>query len=368
MMVMPSETGVPNYTSRDISTARIGISINELQSPYYGAIVDGALLYLKERGVNAIVHLNSHLRTGELEAWEFIRNKHFDSCLVHCNHLTDDELAMLMGEHANVVLLNRCIPGFDKRCVRNDCNTGGAMAALYLLENGHTELAVVTGPSSYHQTQLRTDGFNQALKSWNQEVPEALFLESDFTEFGGALAMEEILDHTRNFSAVFFQNDEMAVGALEYCYRNKILVPQSMSVIGFDGLKIGQFVAPKLTTIKQPLRLIGREAGRIALNLIDTSIDSERENVVNNSFVPALVEGGSVRSIADLVQMVRLTRREKECLEWSAHGKTAWEIGRILGISVRTVNNHLSNSFKRLSVTNRSEAIAKSIREGLIDI
>lgn len=365
---MTTEPSLRDYSSQDNSTARIGISINELQSPYFGAIADGALLYLKERGVNAIVHLNSHLRTGELEAWELVKSKCFDSCLIHSNQLSDDELCVLMSEHTNVVLLNRCIPGFDDRCVSTDCSTGGTMAAIYLLENGHTELAVVTGPSSYSETQLRTDGFNQALKSWNQEVPEALFLESDFTEFGGALAMEEILDHTRNFSAVFFQNDEMAVGALEYCYRNKILVPQSMSVIGFDGLKIGQFVAPKLTTIKQPLRLIGREAARIALNLIDTSIDSESKNVVNNSFIPSLVVGESVRSIGDLVQMVRLTRREKECLEWSAHGKTAWEIGRILGISVRTVNNHLSNSFKRLSVTNRSEAIAKSIREGLIDI
>jgi len=314
---MTTEPSLRDYSSQDNSTARIGISINELQSPYFGAIADGALLYLKERGVNAIVHLNSHLRTGELEAWELVKSKCFDSCLIHSNQLSDDELCVLMSEHTNVVLLNRCIPGFDDRCVSTDCSTGGTMAAIYLLENGHTELAVVTGPSSYSETQLRTDGFNQALKSWNQEVPEAL-----------------------------------------YCYRNKILVPQSMSVIGFDGLKIGQFVAPKLTTIKQPLRLIGREAARIALNLIDTSIDSESKNVVNNSFIPSLVVGESVRSIGDLVQMVRLTRREKECLEWSAHGKTAWEIGRILGISVRTVNNHLSNSFKRLSVTNRSEAIA----------
>ena len=367
-MVMPTESNSRDEFSQDIGAARIGISINELQSPYYGAIADGALLYLKERGVNAIVHLTAHLRTGELEAWELVRNKHFDSCLVHSDHLSDDELGVLMGEHTNVVLLNRRVPGFYDRCVSTDCSAGGAMAALYLLKNGHTELAVVGGPFSHTHTSLRTNGFMQTLNNWNQELPEPLILESDFTELGGALAMEEILDHTRNISAVFFHSDEMAVGALEYCCRNKILVPQSISVIGFDGLKIGQFVTPKLTTIKQPLRMIGRESGRLAMNLIDPSIDSEKINVGNTVFVPALMEGNSVRSLGQLDQMVRLTRREKECLEWSAHGKTAWEVGRILGISVRTVNNHLSNSFKRLGVTNRSEAIAKSIREGLIDI
>ena len=367
-MIMPTESNQRDDFSQDIGAARIGISINELQSSYYGAIADGALLYLKERGINAIVHLSAHLRTGELEAWELIKNKHFDSCLVHSDHLSDDELCVLMGEHTNVVLLNRRVPGFQDRCVSTDSTAGGAMAALYFLKNGHTELAVVGGPISYSQTTLRTNGFTQTLNNWNRELPEPLFLESDFTELGGALAMEEILDHTRNISAVFFHNDEMAVGALEYCCRNKILVPQTISVIGYDGLKIGQFITPKLTTIKKPLRLIGRESARLALNLIDTSIDSENKNVGNTIFVPALIEGDSARPIGELDQMVRLTRREKECLEWSAHGKTAWEVGRILGISVRTVNNHLSNSFKRLGVTNRSEAIAKSIREGLIDI
>ncbi len=365
---MPAQSNLPDRSGQHFAKACVGISINELQSSYYGAMVDGVMLYLKEQGINAVVHLNAHLRTGELEAWDLIRNNRFDSCVVHSDHLAGDELTELMGAHSNVVLLNRRIPVFDDRCVKNDCTAGGAMAAQYLLEKGHTELAMVAGPKSHSQVRLRSSGFYQTLTSWHQDLPEPLVLESDFTESGGALAMEEIIDHTRDISAVFFQNDEMAIGALEYCCRNKIQVPQSMSIIGFDGLKIGQYVEPKLTTIKQPLRRIGREAGRIAMNLIDSVIDSEPINLGNTTFTPTLLEGSSVRQFGETVQIVRLTQREKECLEWSARGKTAWEVGRILGISVRTVNNHLSNSFKRLSVTNRSEAIAKSIKEGLIDL
>jgi len=75
-MVMPTESNSRDEFSQDIGAARIGISINELQSPYYGAIADGALLYLKERGVNAIVHLTAHLRTGELEAWELVERSY----------------------------------------------------------------------------------------------------------------------------------------------------------------------------------------------------------------------------------------------------------------------------------------------------
>lgn len=62
----------------------------------------------------------------------------------------------------------------------------------------------------------------------------------------------------------------------------------------------------------------------------------------------------------------KLTRRENECLLWAAAGKTAWEISMILGISERTVVFHLGNAAMRLGVTNRRQAIARAIVEGLI--
>jgi len=60
------------------------------------------------------------------------------------------------------------------------------------------------------------------------------------------------------------------------------------------------------------------------------------------------------------------TLREKETLKWSYEGKTAWEIGVILSISERTVKFHLKNIYQKLNVTNRSQAVAKAIRYGIV--
>lgn len=60
------------------------------------------------------------------------------------------------------------------------------------------------------------------------------------------------------------------------------------------------------------------------------------------------------------------TVREKETLKWSYEGKTAWEIGVILSISERTVKFHLNNIYQKLNVTNRSQAVAKAIRCGVV--
>ncbi len=62
----------------------------------------------------------------------------------------------------------------------------------------------------------------------------------------------------------------------------------------------------------------------------------------------------------------QLTRREKECLLWTAEGKTAWEISQILGVSERTATFHLQNAAGKLNVTNRQHAVARAVSLGLI--
>jgi DNA-binding CsgD family transcriptional regulator len=63
-----------------------------------------------------------------------------------------------------------------------------------------------------------------------------------------------------------------------------------------------------------------------------------------------------------------LTERERECLQWAAHGKSAWEIGTILHISEATVRFHLSNAFSKLKAQNRINAIVRGIRWGIISL
>ena len=64
--------------------------------------------------------------------------------------------------------------------------------------------------------------------------------------------------------------------------------------------------------------------------------------------------------------MVKLTRRETECLVWSFQGKTSWEVSVILHISEATVNFHIRNAMKKLGVYSKAHAIAKVLILGLI--
>lgn len=65
---------------------------------------------------------------------------------------------------------------------------------------------------------------------------------------------------------------------------------------------------------------------------------------------------------------VTLTPRERECLKWTARGKSSWAISEILSLSERTVNFHIANAMGKLEVTSRTHAVAKSLYHGLIEL
>jgi|SRR5262249_29611662 len=65
---------------------------------------------------------------------------------------------------------------------------------------------------------------------------------------------------------------------------------------------------------------------------------------------------------------VRLSRRERDCLIWTAQGKSSWDIGTILNISGNTVNYHLKNAMRKLGTTSRTVAVVKAIRLNLIEL
>jgi DNA-binding CsgD family transcriptional regulator len=65
---------------------------------------------------------------------------------------------------------------------------------------------------------------------------------------------------------------------------------------------------------------------------------------------------------------IQLSRRERECLAWTAQGKSSWDIGMILNISENTVNFHVKNAMRKLGTTSRTVAVVKAIRLNLIEL
>ncbi|TIV59219.1 MAG: helix-turn-helix transcriptional regulator [Mesorhizobium sp.] len=73
------------------------------------------------------------------------------------------------------------------------------------------------------------------------------------------------------------------------------------------------------------------------------------------------------RRTGDIEETPTLSPREKECILWTAKGKSSWEIGQIIGISVNTVNFHIKNAMRKLDTGSRTTAAIIAIKSGIID-
>lgn len=284
----------PNAVARGLasrSSRTVGVVINRFDSTYYGSLLDGAEKALAALGFKMLAESTHERAEGEREAWASLLERQCDAVVVHSDSLADAELGEWMDEHPRSVLMNRYLEGHGERCIHLDNRRGGALAARILLERGHRSIAMVTGPTTFYEVRDRSAGFIEALEA---AATTPIVVEADFLEEGGYRAMMELIDTGRSMTAVFFQNDDMAAGALEACRKRGIGVPDEVSLIGFDDIDVARHLAPKLTTIRQPLREIGAAAGRLAHALATGAADT---SAIPRTFEAEVVERASVATL-----------------------------------------------------------------------
>ncbi|MGB2962429.1 MAG: LacI family DNA-binding transcriptional regulator [Anaerolineales bacterium] len=140
-------------------------------------------------------------------------------------------------------------------------------ATQHLIDLNHKRIALVTGPMEEDCSQDRCAGYKEALQENGITFDPALTITGDWTATSGYLALQKLLTGAIIPSAIFAQNDRMAIGVLRAARENGIPVPEELSVIGIDDMPLSSYFDPPLTTMRQDTLSIGREAARL---LIDT--------------------------------------------------------------------------------------------------
>ena len=167
-------------------------------------------------------------------------------------------------------------------------------AVEYLIALGHKKIGVLGG-EMIHSTpaKARYEGCLAAFAENGMKFEADKYYESDyFTMEGGYHAMKRLLKKSEDFTAVFAMSDVTAMGAIRAICEAGKHVPEDISVIGFDGIEIGQYIVPRLTTIKQPDEQIAERVVDILLNQIDGDGIAVHEQTTFS-----LIEGDSVRKV-----------------------------------------------------------------------
>ena len=151
--------------------------------------------------------------------------------------------------------------GFDNR-------TGACLATRHLTEAGHRRIAFISGDTNHADALDRLAGYQQALDEAGIGHDPDLVIPGDYTEVSGLAAVHRLLERKTPFTALFAANDQMAIGASLGLYRQRIRVPDDVSIVGFDDLAPAKFAIPPLTTVRQSVYEMGAQAASAVLDLL----------------------------------------------------------------------------------------------------
>ncbi len=146
---------------------------------------------------------------------------------------------------------------------------GAYNATEYLIELGHRCIGFITGDMEMAAARNRLAGYQAALRTHHLPAEAALVREGKFHYSDGYTATLALLALTRPPTAIFASNDDMAFGALEALHSQGLRVPDDVSLIGFDGIPQAALVHPPLTTVSQPLTMMGRVATQMLLDQLN---------------------------------------------------------------------------------------------------
>ena len=143
------------------------------------------------------------------------------------------------------------------------------IATQHLLDLGHRRIALITGLLCEDCSEDRQIGYADVLRRGRVHLDPALILEGDWSATSGYHAVQQLLLESIPFTAVFAQNDRMAVGAIRALREAGKRIPEDISVIGFDDMPLASYFDPPLTTMGQDMFKMGSEAVKLLMRAIE---------------------------------------------------------------------------------------------------
>jgi DNA-binding LacI/PurR family transcriptional regulator len=264
----------PHAIARSLASKRtrtLGLITADFSDYFFTQVIAGAEAEARKHGYRFMLGSTERNLQDEPEYIRLLTERHVEGILfarpsteVDNRHLVD-----LLRDGVPIVTTAYYLPGESLTVVDVDNLDGAYQATRHLLEYGHSQAAMITGPATWKSTHDRTLGFTRALEQAGAMADPALIAEGDWSYPSGHQAMRALLARERPFSAVFAQNDRMAIGALCALREARLSVPQDISIVGYDDIPGAEYAAPPLTTIRQPMREVGAIATRLLIRAIE---------------------------------------------------------------------------------------------------
>jgi len=261
---------VPNPIARGLAggkTLTVGVLTQAVDSPFYGPALRGIEDALDPAGYRSLFVSGHWDARTEERCIDTLLSRRVDGIIVLTGRLSDVALTVC-AQSVPVVVTGRDLKAPRLFALNFDNEEGGRLATTYLIEQGHRDVAFISGDPVHPDAVQRLSGYKSALERAGIPFRPELVVQGDYTEQSGFQAVANLLDTHLHFTAIFSANDQMAVGAAHGLMHRGLRVPEDVSLIGFDDLPTSRFAFPPMTTVRQPSYDLGQLAGVAMLNLL----------------------------------------------------------------------------------------------------
>lgn len=264
----------PNAIARTLKTNRsynLGVLYsddgqNGLTHSFFAQVLDAFKCECEKHGYD-ITFINHNVGWTGMTYLEHCRYRNVDGVCLVCADFYSNEVTELATSDIPCVTIDHAFN--NRSCVMSENLQGVQQLVRYAYDKGHRRIAFVHGQRS-SVTENRITGYYRALNELGIE-PKAEYLVDALYDSpsNGHRAMMQLMRLPEPPTCVLMPDDQSALGALEAAAELKLRVPQDVSVAGYDGIRLGQMLRPKLTTVKQDTKRMGMQAAQYLIERIE---------------------------------------------------------------------------------------------------
>lgn len=282
----------PNAAARSLAAKRsrtLGVLVLDLHNPVFAEILDGVQSELREKGFSSMLVTAGEdpaLEKGEIDT---LLQFQIEGLILISHRLSESDLQEIVSEVPTVTVTRDDISIAQMDSVCNDDVAGAHLAVDHLVELGHKNIVCLSGGDN-PVSHSRAKGYQEGMAAHGLSKQSAI-VPGGLTDVTGYRAGLEALKLKP--TALFVANDIAAMGAIAAIEESGLRVPEDVSVIGYDGIRLGGLRSVNLTTVAQPLTDLGKLAAQRILERIENpSLKAKRVRVASK-----LIVRGTTRAI-----------------------------------------------------------------------
>jgi LacI family transcriptional regulator len=269
------------------ATATIGVLVPRLSDTVMALMFEAVERAALRQGYFAIVATSGDDAEDEATAASTLLDRNVDGLILASSRLGDPLPAQLRADRVPHALVLRT-DGISPSAVGDD-EAGGYLAVRHLIDLGHTDIAILTGPLFTSSANGRLTGARRALTEAGIPCRDEWVVESGYGIEDGARAAEAVLArHDTRPTALFCANDNLAVGAISATHRHSLTIGKDLSLVGYNDIPLAARLPVPLTSVRTAF-------DTIAATALDLVLDTSQQPAVVHTVLPTLIPRASTR-------------------------------------------------------------------------